>query len=358
MASGAFNLLEANRRIYVVATGAGAGLQKLLWDVPGISKVLAGAEFPYAADATDRFLGFVPERYCSIETAIALAMEAYYRAFQLQRAGAIGLGLSASVASAAEHRGDHRIFAATVSDDDCRLYAVRLSKGSGPDARARDGDICDRLGLAALLHAAGQAEEPSPISGMIEFHSERCADRALSVLLEHPLFTRAAKRRPAPANGNGLTLFPGAFNPPHDAHYWMAREHSATFHVTIDPPHKPPLGVAEIIQRAKLLEGYDRIFTRDDPLYIDKARRFPGARILLGADALVRLLDPAWGQEIEPMVQEFRSLGIRFLVADREMNGELLTLDSVEAPRDICQRILRPSHHLALSSTKTRALGR
>jgi hypothetical protein len=358
MAHGASKLLEADRRIYLVATGAGAGLQKLLWDVPGISRVLVGAEFPYAADATDRFLGFVPGRYCSGETAIALAIEAYYRAFQPRGAPAVGLGLTASVASTAEHRGDHRVFVASVTDGDCRLYSARLSKDHGTDARARDGEISDTLGLAALLSAAGHAEEPRALSGVLDFQSECCAKAALRVVLEHPLFTASGKRGPAPGNGNGLTLFPGAFDPPHDAHLWMAREHSATFHVTIDPPHKPQLGIAEVIQRAKLLEDFDRIFTAGDPLYIDKARRFPGARILLGADALVRLLDPAWGHELEPMVREFRSLGIRFLVADRVVNGELLTLDSVEAPRDICQRILRPSQHLSLSSTKLRELPR
>ena len=101
-----------------------------------------------------------------------------------------------------------------------------------------------------------------------------------------------------------------------------------------------PLGVTEHLDRARHHGA-------------DKARRFPGSRILIGVDALIRMLDPKWGPPIEPMLQEFRQLGIKFLVADREVDGKLLTLDGL-APTDLFQRVLRPAQHLALSSTKLR----
>ncbi len=91
----------------------------------------------------------------------------------------------------------------------------------------------------------------------------------------------------------------------------------ATFHVTADPPHKARLSVAELVQRAKLLHGKPRLFSEGDALYVDKARRNPGASFLLGADALERLLDPKWGPEPLPMLYEIAALGCRFLVLDR-----------------------------------------
>jgi len=364
MTNPANELLDSNRRIYIVATGAGAGLQKMLWDVPGISKVLVGAEFPYAPEATNRFLGFRPEEgYCSESAAIALAMEAYYRAFQPLAPPAVGLGLTASVASNAEHRGDHRVYVATVTDTECWVHRGILVKGHGPDARSRDGDISDRFGLSVLLQATGQKvtlrtaqEDPLQIGYSLLGHESReCNEDAMNVLLGHPLFTASGKRLPFLPNSPGLTLFPGAFNPPHDAHLWMAKETQAVFHITINPPHKSALGVAEVLQRARFLEGSNRLFTKDDPLYIDKARRFPGSKMLIGADALERMLDPKWGLEVGAMFDEFSKLGVKFLVVDREVDGKLVTLDTISgAPKALCARLVNPVQHLGMSSTKIR----
>lgn len=339
-------LRDSNRRIYLVATGGGAGLQKVLWDVPGISKILVGAEFPYAQEATDRFLGHGKAwPYCGDQMAVALALEAYYRAFQPDGAPAVGLGLTASVASTTAHRGEHRVHVATVTENECWCVSKTLVKGEGFAARKRDGEICDLTGLTALYQAVGLEPQEGTKSSKL----------ALEVLLTHPLWTPSGKRQQVPTNGNGLTLFPGAFNPPHDGHFWMAKEHRAIFHITVNPPHKPALTAAQMLQRAKMLEGFPRLFTKDDPLYLDKARRFPGAKILVGVDAVERMLDPKWGVEIAPMLEEFRRLGIKFLVADRELDGKVITLDDLkDAPKDLCERILRPAQHLTMSSTKVR----
>lgn len=347
-------MLETKCRAYVVATGAGAGLQKLLWDVPGISDVLVGAALPYATDAMDRFLGFSPAQYCSEDTAIAMALAAYGEAFAPGGAPAIGLGLTASVASRSAHRGDHRVFVAAVSEAGATLVSATLNKGSGAEARRRDGDVCDAIGLSALL-ASAQRRPIEPSHDVAHWSSLECSARAMQVFLERPYFAASGKRREAPTNGNGLALFPGAFNPPHDGHFWMARENAATFHITIDPPHKPALSIAQVLQRAKLLDGFSRLFTEGDPLYLDKARRFPGAKILIGADAVARMLEPKWGVEIGSLLRELRQLGIRLLVADREMDGKLLSLDDIPgAPMDLCERILGPAQHLTMSSTKIR----
>jgi hypothetical protein len=136
----------------------------------------------------------------------------------------------------------------------------------------------------------------------------------------------------------------------------MARENGATFHVTVNPPHKPALSVTDVLRRAKWLDGFPRLFTADDPLYLDKARRFPGAKFLIGVDALERMLDPKWGVEPPVLLEELRRLGIRFLVADREVDGVIHSLlDLPHEIRPLAERILGPADHLAKSSTQIRA---
>jgi hypothetical protein len=89
-----------------------------------------------------------------------------------------------------------------------------------------------------------------------------------------------------------------------------------------------------------MLRGQDALFSRGEPLYLDKARRYPACAFVLGTDALLRLLDPKWGIDPTTLIAEFRALGTRFYVASRVVEGELVTLrDLPEAPRDLCTEL-------------------
>jgi hypothetical protein len=143
-------------------------------------------------------MGFAPESACSPDTALELAMAAYQRAW-LPGSVAIGVGLTAVVASTHEHLVEHR-----------------------------------------------------------------------------PVFTETATRSPLADLGAGA-IFPGAFNPPHLGHLGAARAcgEAAIFAITTDPPHKPPLTLAELLQRAKLLRGHRCVFAEGDALeFVDLGTRF------------------------------------------------------------------------------------
>lgn len=341
-------LLDANVRVYLACTGAGAGIQNALWNVPGCSAFLVGAsfpapffvgaEFPYDPSATERFLGFRPEKFCSAETAIDLALESYSRACikdgHVTTSSPIGLGLTASVASLREHRGDHRIHAAVVTRQGAWAVNGVLEKGVGLDARIADGAVADGIGLALILRAAGISDVCEVYGVQLEF--EDVSAQARRQFLARGLHTADGKRlATTPKAVGNRHLFPGAFNPPHEGHLGIAssvaRTHGApiVFAITANAPHKPPVTLTEMIERAALLLGYDRMFTEDDPLYLDKARRYSGCTIVLGADALQRLLDPKWGPAIAAMLSEFKQLGTTFLVFSRVTGGEWVTLIDV-----------------------------
>ena len=245
----------------------------------------------------------MPESFCSPEAAVDLATQAYFRAWAPGRP-AIGIGLTAVVATLQPHRGPHRAHVAAMSDAGCRLHSLELTKGSGADQRAEDNLRCDLLGLDLLLEAAGGVPPTTARAGS----SGDAGELARNQLFHRPFFGSDGRRLEAPPELPPL-LFPGAFDPPHLGHLAMARTfeaaagHRPIFHVTLDPPHKPALTTAQVLQRAKLLSGHDRFFSQGDPLYLDKARRWPGARILMGLDALERMLDPRWCP-VEPTMEE------------------------------------------------------
>lgn len=314
-------------RLHVIATGAGAGIQNLLWRVPGCSAFLVGAEFPYASEQTEQLLSFRPEKFASEETAIDLAIAAYRRALDDDPATEpVGLGLTASVASVASHRGDHRVHVACITATDARLYTVVLPKG-GAERRVEDGDVADTLGVEAIRNALlGYREDyDKSVYFGVQRRSSECAARVRERILARPAFERGRPMTFAEMDPKGhRPLLPGAFNPPHKGHEGMVtyaetfmHVPEAVFTVCVDMPHKPPLTPQDMLARVHGLRHRSLLFTSGDPFYIDKARKYPERPILLGADALERLLDPKWGPDPADVLGELEKLGTKLFVFRR-----------------------------------------
>ncbi len=337
-------------RLYAICTGACAGLQKTLWSVPGISGLLVGASFPYDIAATTETLGYIPESYVSAETAMGLAHTAYMKALASPRTGTpIGLGVTGSVASLREHRGDHRAWIATTTPTLVGLRCLTLPKGVGMDARLADDLAIEGEALNSVLDMTGNHFVPMPNYGTRTFmngvtHGPRTMTSVShDVFHQYPMFHADGSRSKAP-EGPSMLLYPGAFNPPHKGHLGLAREaervsgRPVVFHITQQTLHKTALTVPEMLARARALRGHDVLFGFDNALYIEKARQHPGAGIVLGADALARMLDPRWCP-VDPMIDEFLALGTRFYVAGRVIEGRLVQLENIDMPsvfRDLC----------------------
>jgi hypothetical protein len=352
----AAHLRGAGVRVFVAATGAGAGIQEVLWRVPGCSSFFVGAVFPYGPREIDGFLGLRPERYASEETAIDLAHQSYLHALDAAdpASRAIGVGLSASVASLTPHRGDHRVHVAVVTSAGAVGETAVLAKG-GPERRELDGSAADELGLRALFHAAGIAEGPA-----VEDWSARSRARFFA----RPYWDRDGGRHTLALLPGDAPIFPGAFNPPHPGHLAIAstdRGHArpAVFAICATPPHKEALTTGELLRRAKLLHGHDRLFTEGDPLYLDKARLLPGRTFLIGADALVRMLDPKWGTRVGSMLEELARLGTQFRVNGRLVEGAYLSPEEAIAkvPEAFRPLFVPVAGRWDLSSSDVRAHG-
>lgn len=339
-------LLEKQPRLYVVASGAGAGIQKKLWDRPGTSKYLVGARFPYDRADTAEFLGFEPAKAVSRETAIQFAQAAYLRACRGSGAGTpIGLGLTAAVTTDRERKGSNVVEAVVMSPTQALHMSLTLPKDSGEHVRMRDGERADVVAfylLSVLLNGSSD--------GWIEPVPEQ---ELRAVLYKHPLFLPSGARGPGGAMVAPLRrlLIPGSFNPLHFGHDGMAsvaEERSGrkpAFVLAADTVHKPSLATGELLRRVSQFHGHDFpiLLTQRDPLYIHKARQFPGRWFAIGLDTLERMLESKWFAKagttdpiedidsywvtngdigIHAMLAEFRALGTRFLVFGR--NGKQL----------------------------------
>lgn len=316
-------LVDLPIRVHVAAAGAGAGIQNHLWGVPGASKFLVGACFPYSKEDMTRFLGFEPEKFVSQRTALDMAISAYLSASNGDPAiTPIGLGLTASVASMKEHRGEHRICCAAITRTEAWYAEVVIKKGIGRDARIGDGNFSDVVGLEVLLKAAGI--DPSfPVFDSTPI--VRAEKEAREAFFARPFFTRGHKRSAAD-QARGRTLFPGVFNPPHPGHFFCAGP-EVVFQITANPPkaidtstrHKPALSLGDMLDRYLALQDKrDVLFLEDGSTYLEKARLYPGSSFVIGSDVVQRIVDPRWGHEVLPMFEEFARLSTRFQVGLRE----------------------------------------
>jgi hypothetical protein len=343
-------------RIFVYSTGAGAGIQKKIWEVPGCSSFLVGCGFPYATELTSKYIGFTPDKFVSPDTAMELAMAAYLMAYEPGHK-AIGVGLTASVASMSEHRGAHRVMVSTFSNTECFTFAMEIPKGSGLIQRVVDGTLSDEVGVTAILHAAGLWEPVTPLPFRFKdyFAAEDyflahgtntwkyapldTTERAKELILAKPLFH---------ANGTRMSTidtktfrYPGSFNPFHFGHADGAEairqtiakrfgECRDTVYTTVmDPPHKAALTPADMLGRAHAMKGRNFLLTSGDPLFIDKVRREPGGWFGMGADTLMTMLDPKWGIDPELLLAEMAKLNTKIFVLGRLVKDDFITLPDI-----------------------------
>jgi nicotinic acid mononucleotide adenylyltransferase len=311
-------------RLYVMASGAGAGIQKRLWETPGASRYLIGACFPYEKEDTERELGFEPEKYCSEETAIDLALEAYYRALgkesMTEQRFPVGLGVTASVTSNREHKGRHHAYVCVVTPSQVIGTEVILPKGElNMQQRMGDGETVDMISITFLQRVIDGREG----TFVNDVEEADWSAHARKRFFDHPQFLPSGLRDDwgLPL---GSTIFPGSFNPPHTGHWGISRTvqrvfgSAPIFNICATPPHKEALTVQMMLSRAKMLEGEHVIFTQNDSTFLSKARVRPGSKFVIGADTLIRMMDEKWGHPIGPMLEEFLSLGTTFLVFGRE----------------------------------------
>lgn len=345
---------EEGPRIFIYSTGAGAGIQKKIWEVPGCSSFLVGCGFPYATSLTSKYIGFTPEKFVSQDTAIELAMAAYLQAYEPGHK-TIGVGLTASVASMSEHRGDHRIIASTFSDSKCFTFSATIKKGAGLDRRILDGNVSDTIGISLILKEAFKLDNDGLLKLMISpgeqivlndqmlsYSAGDATDYAKELILSRPYYHANGSRLPANSiDTNKVVFYPGSFNPFHFGHAGGAEAIRQTvakkfgecrdvvYTTVIDPPHKSALTAAEMLNRVQAMKGKNFCLTSGDPLFIDKARRNPGAWFGLGIDTLITMLNPIWGIDPEELLKELNNLQTKIFVLGRLIKDEYITLSDV-----------------------------
>lgn len=116
-------------RFAIALTGGGSEFIAHYLTLPGASATFLDAAIPYCQQATDEYLGFHPEGYCTEQVARQLAAKALWRAAKFDHTDVteetnaqltlkedlLGVGVTASLATSRPKKGAHRVYCAVLS---------------------------------------------------------------------------------------------------------------------------------------------------------------------------------------------------------------------------------------------------
>lgn len=320
-------------------TGAGSAALAWLHSLGGSSRTVLEASDRYASSSLADVLGFTPERSTSVEVSLELASLARERARFLAQPGTpvIGIGASATIATDRSKRGEHRTVVALAGPLGRQAFELVMTKGARD--RASEEELVSRLILTAVADGSGLLWRPALQLRTDEELIETFLPAELpagDALLQQPDLSVEA----API-GEPLLILSGSFNPLHHGHRGLAaaaaRElgRPVVFELPLINADKPELDLADTQRRASQFAGSAPLLLTRAPLFVDKARLFPGSTFIIGADTATRLLDERFydgPDPLTPVLKELDSLGAHFLVAGRKRGDGFATLADVQVP--------------------------
>jgi hypothetical protein len=366
-------------RAMIVTAGAGSQALADLLAVGGASRTLVEALIPYSTPSFDEFLSQQPEQYVAPATARLLAGRAYTRARWLEGLAAplVGLSCTASITSDRPKRGEHRAHVAAWQPARLVEYNLHLEKGARN--RIDEERLVSTLLVHALAVACGLLERPALPLGEGDGLEMRTYDYAvLAAALAHgerAWFGLSADGRIATAEETPQVVISGSFNPLHDGHLGLAEAASKmlgglapgelAFELAAVNVDKPPLPAATILERIAQFAGRHAVMVSNAPVYVQKARLYPGATFVIGYDTAVRLFDPRYYQgsrdAMFAAIDEIQTRGSRFLVAGRiDQAGVFHSLADIDIPpryQPLFQAIPPELFRSDISSTQLRAAG-
>ena len=144
-------------KLTIVSSGGGTNAISALLEVPGASNTILESHIPYSKESMNSFLNKKPDHYCSLDTCLNMAANAFKKSKQIDTTSKtkhlLGISITANLATTYEKRGDHKFFIVVQAFDYTKYLECYLDKGKR--TREEEEELITACVISLLADSCG-----------------------------------------------------------------------------------------------------------------------------------------------------------------------------------------------------------